>query len=225
MTLFDKRSMKILTILLSICFSFSLFALEKVNNSVSKSIKLETELAPIAEVKNSKFSLKEIVSNSAQFEQFLIKNISIISPRSPKEINSFIKETTKNLFIKNYTKETPLISEFVFQSIQKPEVIAKFLAIATKVNQLLIFSLVMILSIVLSHYLGELKFKFPAMSIKRISYSFFRFFLINGFRVWIFSFLFMENIKPISKVYFSSVTVLQDSYPALFTITKMVFQV
>jgi hypothetical protein len=216
--------MKRIILIFSIFFTFSCFALERVENSIGSTLDLKTELSPIMSKASNKFSLKEILSTPEKLEPFLIENIAIVTPESAQEISSFIRESTKNLFIKGYTKETPLLSEFLFQSLKKPEVIAKFVSIFIKVNQLIIFAFIIILSIVLSHYLGELKYKFPPLSLKRISYSVFRLSLVNGMRLWIFSFLFMENIKPISQVYLTSIITLKDSYPALYSISSLVLE-
>ena len=216
--------MKRTILILSTLFCFSCFALEKAENSIGSTLDLKTELSPRINKAPSTFSLKEVLSTPEKLEPFLIENISIVTPESAQEISSFIKDSTKNLFIKNYTKETPLLSEFLFQSLKKPEVIAKFVSIFIKVNQLIIFALVIILSIIFSHYLGELKYKFPPLSLKRISYSVFRFSLVNGMRLWIFSFLFMENIKPISQVYLTSIVTLKESYPALYSLSSLVLE-
>jgi hypothetical protein len=216
--------MKKIIIFISLALSYSCYALEKVQNTIESSLDLKTELSPSSNGVPSNFSIKEILSSPIKLEAFLIQNIGIITPSSADEIAQVIKDSTKNLFIKNYTAETPLISEFLFQSLKKPEAIAKFITIFVMVNQLIIFALVIIFSIVFSHYLGELKYRFPPLSLKRISYGIFRFSLVNGLRLWIFSFLFMENIKPISHVYLASVMTLKESYPALYTISSLVLE-
>lgn len=207
-------------ILSLLLYSSFTFAQLKSSNNVDTAISLQTELKTLNNG-FSKFSLKDIMTNQKSLENFIEANISIIKPESSEQISEFINQNTQNLFIHKYTKETPLLSEFTFQAMNQPKSLAKFLGIFFMVNQMLIFAVFILFSMVISHYLGELKYKYPAMSIKRITYSIFRFGFINGIRFWVFSFLFLDNIKPIGQIYIASIESVQSSYPLLYTITSV----
>ncbi len=205
-------------------FSSTVYAQDKQINSIEDSINLNTELGTVQTKINQSFSLRSIFESQQALENFIVKNISIIKPSSPEDVSHFIQKGTQNLFIKDYTKDTPLFSEFTFRALNEPQAIAKFLSLFMKINYLIIFSIIMILTIVLSHFLGELKYRFPVLSFKRISYSLFRFTVVNGIRIWTFSYLFLDHVKPISQVYYSSLISVQDQYPLLYNLSSFLFE-
>lgn len=174
----------------------------------------EFELLPFStkEIKGS-FDFSEILKNEEKFEKFIIDNLSIIELDSPQEISNLIRRGSQNLFFGHFFEKTPLLSEFIFQSLQTPSSIAKLLRIGIEFNKVLVFFFLMILTFVLSHFLGEMKFNYEPLSMPRIGQAFFRIGLVNIFRIGIFSFLFSENIAPSFTIFLNSVQSLSDHYP------------
>lgn len=181
----------------------------------SENIRIEeNSSSSMASAVNSKgFHLGDIIKNEISFTKMVEENVSILKLDSANEVQVVL--------LNNKLKGFPLVSEFIYQLLQRPNALAKFLRIFFNTQAFILFSLGMIFSLIISHYLGEFKFKFKTLSFARVSYSFFRFSVVNIFRVWLFIFLFSENVKPISKVYLTSVYNVADAHPVLFKVSSL----
>lgn len=164
------------------------------------------------------FDLKLFLEDKDQLERFIIANISILEINSSLEVTSLLKKGSEGLFFESFFKTTPLLSEFIYNSLKEPASIAKFISLFFQFNKLIIFSLVLISTFIGSHFLGEYKFNFTPLSLQRITYSFFRFGMVNSLRIGSFTFLFYDHLKPIGIIYTNSVLALAHQYPILHTI-------
>lgn len=211
-------------LLFNFCTSSS-FALERKTNSVeSKSVGVRQLSNKSTNRKENDFDLKDVFTDQDEFEEFMVDSLSIIEIKSANQISKMIDTGTKDLFVHKYFKDTPLISEFLYQSFKEPKVLSKFFSILIQRNSLFVFSIAILFSIVISYYLGEFKYKFPPLSFKRVSYSLFRFLSINGFRVWVFTFLFIDHLKPITQVYMASIATVKEVHPTLYGISNILTQ-
>jgi len=168
------------------------------------------------------FSFKEVLDDPKKFEELVADTILIVDVKNRVDFVSLVDRSTKGLFIHSFILSSPLTLEFFHQLINTPKAVASFLKILLMRNSLFIFSLLIILSLILSHYLGEKKYKYQAMSGKRLGYALFRFSLVNGFRLAAFFYLFAENIKPITQVYMASVDQVKHIYPLLYKATALI---
>lgn len=179
-----------------------------------------------SELKNqSNFSFKEIVNNKESFEKFVTDSVKVIQFESSTATKDYLIQNTDGLFLQKIVKNKPIVSEFVYQSLEKPKALSKALEIFLMRNEIMYFSIVLILTFILSHFLGELKYKFKTLGGARVGFALGRFAFINGFRVWFFVYLFGSNLKPISGVYLDSVSEVATSQPILYKTTMLVTSV
>ena len=228
--------MKFAVLILSFIFSLNVFAgfeqlslftdtTSSMNNAMDSLDKNSRRYRTNAMEMIKGFDFKEMLNDPKKFEAFISDTVSITEVNSREDFTVLIDRSTKGLFLHQYVTNMPLLSEFFHQLIKTPSAIASFLTIFLKRNALFVFSLLIILSFIISHYLGERKYKYQAMSGKRISYAVFRFSVVNGFRLSAFLFLFAENIIPVTQVYLSSVTEVKHLYPILFKATSLISSV
>lgn len=171
------------------------------------------------QTRKASFKFSEIFTNEKAFTQFVVQMVSVIEINSTNEVSNFLQQATQGTPVQSMVSNSPLLTEFLFHLFKRPEAIAQALALFIQPKTIVLFLFGILLTMILSHYLGEFKFKYPAMSYKRISYSIFRFSTVNGLRLWIFAFLFSSYLKPVSEVFITSVHSVQDSYPILFKVS------
>ena len=168
------------------------------------------------------FNFGSFLEDKSKFEKFISENFKIFDISSPEEVQEALRSGSKNLILKSYFKQSPLISEFIFRSLKDPEGIAKFLSLFLEFNKMIGFSVFIICSFIFSHFLGEYKFNYDVLSPQRIAFSIFRIGIINSLRIGVFSILFSDHLKPILQTYAQSAIALRDSYPLLSSFCEFI---
>lgn len=174
---------------------------------------------PKSKIVIQNFNFKEIITNPSKFELFITQNLSIIDIESPKEIEILLSKGSQNFIFSSYFKKTPLLSEFIYRSLKKPEKIAKFSKIFLEFNKLVLFGFIMIFTFLFSHFLGEFKFSYDVLSVQRIVLSITRFSFINFLRLGCLGLLFSENFSPLIEIFAESVKIHEANYPIISFLT------
>lgn len=168
------------------------------------------------------FELKEILEDPVRFEKFISDMVASLNIKNREDLKKIIQRSTKDGIFKRFLVDGHLIPEFLFQLIKSPHTITSFLNIFLRKGRLFIYSLLVVLSFILHHYLRKRKYQYRVMSFKRLSYAFFRCSVVNGFRLGAFLFLFSENILPVAQIYLISVNQVKNFYPILFRATTFI---
>lgn len=166
---------------------------------------LVDEEAKEVKIVKEKFHFGQIIKDKKQFQQFIGSTIGAMEINSEAELKTMLEKTTKGFFFHNLLINSEVFLRFSFKLIKAPKAIASFLGIFLEKNKIIIFSLAMVFSLILAHYLGEVKFYFKALSPWRVMYGMTRFTGVNAFRVWVFVFLFSANLKPIGGILLASI--------------------
>lgn len=217
--------MKIMKIILMLILSFPAFSnieSESIQNARAVNVqsdfqvnKNSLEIFPMGRKNIPPFDFKAFLEDKNKFEEFITANLKVIDLKSSKEISSFLKQGSSKLFFSSFFEKTPLLSEFIFQSLKKPDSIAKFMSLFLEFNKIILFFIMMIGTFILSHFLGEFKFLYEPLSFQRIGFAFLRIGVVNSIRLGIFVLLFSAHTAPLFNVYVDSVVALQKSYPIL----------
>jgi hypothetical protein len=157
------------------------------------------------EAVKEKFHFGQVIKDKEQLQLFIGSTINAMEINSQSDLKSMLEKTTKGFFFHNLMINSEVFLRFTFKLIKTPKAIASFLGIFLEKNKIILFSLAMVLSLILAHYLGEVKFYFKALSPWRVLYGLTRFTGVNAFRIWVFVFLFSANLKPIGGILLSSI--------------------
>lgn len=218
-----KNIVFILLLGCSFCFRANCFGADKYDNSVSTKSENGRELSAASNLipQNRSFHLAKVARSDDKLEPFIANLFSVIDVESAADIERTLDKGTSKLFIHSFFEKTPLLSEFLFQLSKEPQAISKFAKVFLQPNKLILFGTIFLSTMVLSHFMGEFKFRFTLLSPKRIAYAFFRFCSINTVRLGSFVYLFQENLQAITNIFHMAVTNVSTSYPVLYTITNI----
>lgn len=192
-------------------------------NIASKNLQSSTlDILPMGKNNIPPFDFKLFIKDKKKFEEFMISNIRAIEIESPQEVSHFLKTGSKNLFFASYFKETPLLSEFIYRSLQRPKALAKFSGIFIEFNKLILFATMMLFSFICSSFLAQYKMHDNLSVLQYFSSKLASFLLINSLRVGFFSMLFSQHYSLLFEVYQNSVMAMTDQYPYLKSFISLI---
>lgn len=173
-------------------------------------------LSPGIYAQEKDFHLKSIFKDQKSLEDFTTKLMAAQKFDSAEQVNAYLDEATQGMFFHDYVVKTPLISEFFYQLSNQPAAIASAISIFITPNNLLIFFLGMLFSFMAAHILADFQYHFKPFGLGRMLYFPLRVSAVNVFRLWLVVHCFGTNLKPLTQVYFQSLSVVRLDHQNLY---------
>lgn len=202
----------------------SVFANESFTDQQVTSYFVAKKLVATGLKKNSidVFRLKDVLHNQDQFNQLIANTLQALELESVGQAQELLDMAAKQLPVENHIRRNPIYAQFLMGIVKAPQAVGSLLQIFFQKSKIVFFFFILVGSLVLSHFMGELKYFMAVMSPLRVSYSCFRFAFINGLRLGAFIYLFSAQLKPIGSVYLKSINLVSEHYPQLTKLSNFI---
>lgn len=165
------------------------------------------------------FKVRDLLKDKEQMTQIVGSSFESINLSNRSEASNLIKKAVRNLPVEKHIINNEIYSEFLYQLSLQPSALVSLLQIFTKPYVFLHFFIFVFATMIVGHWMGELKFSMKMMSFYRLGYGLFRFSCIGLLQFIGLIVCFKPYFAELGGVYLVSLGNIADTYPRLLTLS------